>query len=251
MVTRNTSFSESTRPYRRQRQYWSPAETYLDLYSASRPSTSLRWSRRRRLRKPHGRNRTTLKQKKARDFIQLPALKTGEVFSRPIFRRSNDRQNITFFRPYVPCDTPVAALIALPPRPPRGSRASPISGSPASGCPRSAGRSGPAPYRRGLPSGTSQSHRGSVVPADVNSMRVAHRTFGSIVHPRRTPLVRLLVPGVSIDGQRQLQQVDHLVGQALFAWVLFPQHDVELARGSDLFEDFQFPQPHEDRIVRQ
>ena len=41
-----------------------------------------------------------------------------------------------------------------------------------------------------------------------------------------------------------LQQVDHAVGQALFA-----QHDVQLAAGGDLLQDFQLAQPHERRVV--
>ena len=52
--------------------------------------------------------------------------------------------------------------------------------------------------------------------------------------------------GVDLRRQRRLQQVDHLVGQALLT-----QDDVELAGSGDLFEDFQFPQPHQDRVVRQ
>src|SRR5262245_15906739 len=42
----------------------------------------------------------------------------------------------------------------------------------------------------------------------------------------------------------RLQQIDHAVGQALFA-----EQNVQLRRGGDLLEHFQFTQAHERRVV--
>ena len=45
---------------------------------------------------------------------------------------------------------------------------------------------------------------------------------------------------------QSLQQVYDSVGQSLFA-----EYDVQVAGGRDTFQDFQFPEPHQSRVVRQ
>lgn len=57
----------------------------------------------------------------------------------------------------------------------------------------------------------------------------------------KSPLIRLLEPGA--EG---LQQVDHSLGKSLFA-----EDDVQVARRCDLFQDFQFSETHQRRVVGQ
>ena len=60
------------------------------------------------------------------------------------------------------------------------------------------------------------------------------------VGPKGAPAGRRIPP----TGALSLQQVDHTIGQTLFA-----EHDVQLAGRGDLFENLQFPQPHQCRAA--
>ena len=59
------------------------------------------------------------------------------------------------------------------------------------------------------------------------------------------PRVRFLEPGVD-HKFRGSEQVDHTVRQTLLT-----QNNIQLVLRGDLFQDFQFTHPHQNRVILQ